>query len=82
MIQLNNLGLQLGTKSLLNNANLTIFPGQKWGVIGVNGSGKSSLFKLLLGQLQADTGEIKIPKDWRLAHMAQEVANSERTALD
>lgn len=82
MIQLNNLGLQLGTKSLLNNANLTIFPGQKWGVIGVNGSGKSSLFKLLLGQLQADTGEVKIPKDWRLAHMAQEVANSERTALD
>ncbi|HRH76374.1 MAG TPA: ATP-binding cassette domain-containing protein [Cellvibrionaceae bacterium] len=82
MIQLNNLGLQLGTKSLLNNANLTIFPGQKWGVIGVNGSGKSSLFKLLLGHLHADSGEVKIPKDWRLAHMAQEVANSERTALD
>ncbi len=82
MIQLHNLGLQLGNKSLLNNANLTIFPGQKWGVIGVNGSGKSSLFKLLLGQLQADSGDVKIPKDWRLAHMAQEVANSERTALD
>ena len=62
MIQLNNLGLQLGTKSLLNNANPTIFPGQKWGVIGVNGSGKSSLFKLLLGHLHADSGEVKSPK--------------------
>ncbi|HEY6528016.1 MAG TPA: ATP-binding cassette domain-containing protein [Cellvibrionaceae bacterium] len=82
MIQLQNLGLQLGTKTLLNNANLTIFPGQKWGLIGVNGSGKSSLFKLLLGQLHADSGEVKIPKDWRLAHMAQEVASSDRTALD
>jgi len=82
MIQLHNLGLQLGTKSLLNNANLTIFPGQKWGVIGVNGSGKSSLFKLLLGQLQADSGAVKIPKDWRLAHMAQEVGHAECTALN
>lgn len=82
MIQLQNLGLQLGTKTLLNSANLTIFPGQKWGLIGVNGSGKSSLFKLLLGQLHADSGDVKIPKDWRLAHMAQEVASSERCALD
>jgi ATP-binding cassette, subfamily F, member 3 len=82
MIQLQNLGLQLGTKTLLTNANLTIFPGQKWGLIGVNGSGKSSLFKLLLGQLHADSGEVKIPRDWRLAHMAQEVASSDRSALD
>lgn len=82
MIQLHTIGLQLGTKSLLNNANLTIFPGQKWGLIGANGSGKSSLFKLLLGQLHPDSGDVKIPKDWRLAHMAQEVASSDRSALD
>jgi ATP-binding cassette, subfamily F, member 3 len=82
MIQLQNLSLQLGSKFLIDHSDLTIFPGHKWGVIGVNGSGKSSLFKLLLGQLQSDSGSLQIPKDWRLAHMAQEVGASDRTALD
>ena len=81
MIQLQGLGLQLGSKILLENADLTVFPGQMWGVIGGNGSGKSSLFKLLQGQLQADTGSCHYPKGWTLAHMAQEVAHCERAAL-
>ena len=82
MIQLQALGLQLGTKVLLENADLTVYPGQKWGVIGANGSGKSSLFKLLLKELQPDSGSLNIPKDWVLAHMAQEVAHQSRGALD
>jgi ATP-binding cassette subfamily F protein 3 len=81
MIQLQALGLQLGTKVLLEKADLTVYPGQKWGIIGANGSGKSSLFKLLLKELQADTGSLHIPKDWVLAHMAQEVAHQDRRAL-
>lgn len=63
MIQLQALGLQLGTKVLLEKADLTVYPGQKWGIIGANGSGKSSLFKLLLGELQQDSGTLHIPKD-------------------
>lgn len=82
MIQLQALGLQLGTKILLEKADLTVYPGQKWGIIGANGSGKSSLFKLLLGELQQDSGTLHIPKDWVLAHMAQEVAHQSRVALD
>lgn len=82
MIQLQALGLQLGTKVLLEKADLTVYPGQKWGVIGANGSGKSSLFKLLLQELQPDSGSLTIPRDWILAHMAQEVAHQERKALD
>lgn len=82
MIQLQALGLQLGAKVLLEKADLTVYPGQKWGIIGANGSGKSSLFKLLLGELQSDSGSLTIPKDWVLAHMAQEVAHQSRTALD
>lgn len=82
MIQLQALGLQLGTKVLLEKADLTVYPGQKWGIIGANGSGKSSLFKLLLGELHADSGTLNIPKDWVLAHMAQEVGHQQRTALD
>src|SRR5688572_10952563 len=82
MIQLQALGLQLGTKVLLEKADLTVYPGQKWGIIGANGSGKSSLFKLLLGELHADSGTLNVPKDWVLAHMAQEVGHQQRSALD
>lgn len=59
-----------------------IHPKQKWGVIGANGCGKSTLFKLLLRQIQEDAGSINIPSDWRLAHMAQEVGESKITAED
>ncbi len=82
MIQLQQVALQLGSKFLLEDANLTVYPQQKWGVIGANGSGKSSLFKLLLGQIQSDAGKIDIPKNWTVAHMAQEVAHSNQSALD
>jgi ATP-binding cassette subfamily F protein 3 len=47
MIKLTELHLQLGSKELLSNANLTVYPGQIWGVLGAIGAGKSSLFKLL-----------------------------------
>ncbi len=81
MITLREVILQRGTQRLLDAANLTIHPGRRIGIIGANGSGKSSLFALLMGQLQVDGGELAIPASWRMAHMAQEVATSERTAL-
>ncbi len=82
MISLSNIELRRGIKLLLQDAELVIHPGQHIGIIGGNGTGKSSLFKLLLGQLAADAGELFIPKDWRIAHMAQELARSERSAVD
>ena len=82
MISLTNIELRRGVKLLLNDAELSIHPGQHIGIIGANGSGKSSLFKLLMGQVTADAGELSIPSDWRIAHMAQELATSERSALD
>jgi ATP-binding cassette subfamily F protein 3 len=82
MISLTNIELRRGVKLLLNDAELSIHPGQHIGIIGSNGSGKSSLFKLLLGQVAADAGELFIPSDWRIAHMAQELASSERSVLD
>ena len=74
--------LRRGVKVLLEEAELVIHPGQHIGIIGGNGTGKSTLFKLLLGQVSADAGDLFIPKDWRIAHMAQELATSERTAAD
>ncbi len=82
MIQLQNISLQRGTKFLLESADLTIYPGQKVGLIGANGSGKSTLFQMLLGKLASDTGTLDIPKQWRMAHMAQEVGQTSRSALD
>ncbi len=82
MIQLQNVSLQRGSKFLLESTDLTIFPCQKVGLIGANGSGKSTLFQMLLGKLASDTGRVDIPRQWRTAHMAQEVDHSRRCALD
>ena len=82
MISMTEVELRRGTKLLLSDAELVIHPGQHIGIIGANGCGKSSLFKLLLGQLIPDAGNLFIPGDWRIAHMAQELASSERSALD
>ena len=82
MIKLDQISLQRGSKFLLEKASVVFHPGQKIALIGANGSGKSSLFQLFLGKLTADEGSVAIPVHWRIAHMAQEVATSNRKALD
>ena len=82
MITLSNIQLCRGQKVLLDDAELVVHPGQHIGIIGANGSGKSTLFKLLMGQVTPDAGDLFIPSNWRVAHMAQELANSENSALD
>ena len=74
--------MRRGTKVLLSEAELTVHPGQHIGIIGANGSGKSSLFKLLLGEVTPDSGNFAIPSQWCIAHMAQELATPERNDLD
>ena len=73
MIILRDIELRRGSKLLLQRAEVTIQPGQRLALIGANGSGKSSLFAMLLGELGADTGEIEGMNRLRLSHMAQEV---------
>ncbi len=82
MIKLQQISLQRGPQTLLDNTSATIQPQHRAAIIGANGCGKSSLFKLLLGQLSLDNGDIAIPPHWRTAHMAQEVEESGRSALD
>lgn len=57
-------------------------PGQKIGLVEANGTGKSSLFAALLGGLDVDAGDISIPADWTVAHMAQQIDDLERPAID
>ena len=82
MIQLNQLSLQRGHMRLLDRAQLTIHANQKVGIVGANGVGKSSLFKLILGQLQPDEGDLQLPGNLTIAHMAQEVGDSHQRAID
>ncbi|WP_407294702.1 ATP-binding cassette domain-containing protein [Stutzerimonas zhaodongensis] len=82
MIRLQNLTLQRGPQRLLDGAELTLHPGQKVGLVGANGAGKSSLFALLRGEFTADGGDCQIPPDWRIAHMRQEVDTLDRLAID
>lgn len=71
-----------GTKVLFENADLSINPGEKVGLIGANGAGKSSLFAMLREQIHVDAGSIHFPPSWRVAHVAQETPPLPRTALD
>lgn len=82
MIVIKQLVLQRGQKVLLNQANATIFPGQKVGLIGRNGMGKSSLFSMFLGEFPPDQGDLSIPANWVVAHVAQETPALETSALD
>ena len=82
MLQFENLALRRGPRVLFSGVRLKIFPGQKVGITGANGTGKSSLFSLLLGDLQADTGEVRIPGDWQLAHVEQELPSGSSTAIE
>ncbi len=81
MITLSNLRLQRGQKVLLESANARIDIGQRVGVIGRNGTGKSSLFALLRGELHDDAGDVSIPANWVIAHVAQEMPETEVSAL-
>src|SRR3990172_11485638 len=82
MIRLSQVTLQRGTKVLLEAADITLNPGDKIGLIGPNGSGKTSLFALLRGELHADKGEVDYPARWRVAHVAQETPALDRPALE
>ena len=82
MLQVSGVALRRGTKMLFSGASFQIYPGQRVGVTGANGCGKSSLFALLRGELSADEGEAAFPRDWVLAHVAQETPADPRPALE
>lgn len=82
MIRLDSLTLQRGAQRLIDHADLNLHYGWKVALIGANGAGKSSLFKLILGELSQDTGDMTTPPRHKIAHMAQEVPSTDRRAID
>ena len=71
-----------GTKPLFVQVDLTLNPGDKIGLIGANGTGKSTLFAMLRDEIHPDQGSIDFPRNWRVAHVAQETPALDRSALD
>lgn len=82
MIAFRQLALQRGIQPLIENADLTLHDRTKAGVVGANGSGKSSLFKLLLGELTPERGTVELSGGQRIAHMAQEVEALDRALVE
>jgi len=82
MIQFENLSIRRGENMLFDGASCQIHPGQKVGLTGSNGCGKSSLFAVLRNELVIDKGDVKIPRDWVMAHVAQEAPANERPAIE
>src|SRR5471030_2804819 len=82
MITLRNLQLRRGAKIVLDGVNVNVNPGEKVGLVGRNGAGKSSLFALLAGRLQADAGDFEIPARWRLGEVAQHMPETDQPGTD
>ncbi len=82
MIILKNLSLRRSAKVLLDNASVSINPGERVGLVGRNGAGKSSLFALLNGTLHEDKGDFSIPSQWRMAQVAQDMPETSESATD
>ncbi len=82
MIQIQNMDFKIGTKELFINASAQINPGQKVGLVGRNGCGKSTLFSLLTGIHVPDNGSVNVPQDWRISSVAQETPALDTKAID
>jgi len=82
MLTFANLALRRGTLLLFSDVNFTIHKGRKVGLIGANGAGKTSLFKLITGELEADTGSLDFPQTMEISYLEQEVAATAELALD
>ena len=86
MLVLNDISLRRGVKLVLDRTSVTLQPGEKIGLVGRNGAGKSSLFALLTAKLQSDGGEVQMPPRWQqpggMAEVAQEMPETGEGATD
>jgi ATP-binding cassette, subfamily F, member 3 len=82
MITLRDLTLRRGTRAILQGAEVTIHAGEKVGLVGRNGIGKSSLFMLLAGRLQPDQGDAEVPPRWRIGEVAQSMPETTDSATE
>ncbi len=82
MLSFSSLALRRGTRLLISDATFTIYRGEKVGVVGANGTGKSTLLALVRGELQPDAGNFERPSQLVIAHVAQELDATDRSAIE
>jgi len=82
MLSFSNLSLRRGTRLLIKDASFTIYRGEKTGIVGANGTGKSSLLALVLGELQPDAGSFDRPSQLEIAHVSQELDATDQSAIE
>lgn len=82
MITLHDIAIRRGSKLLINHASFCIYKNQKIAITGRNGCGKSSLLALIKGDIDSDAGNLEIPKNLVIAHVAQESPDSQISALE
>ena len=82
MITIQDLSISFNGKKLFNDVNVHFNQKEKIGLIGRNGSGKSTFLKLLLKELEPDSGEIKIPRNYKIGYLEQHIKFSHQTIID
>uniref|UniRef100_UPI00402A743E ATP-binding cassette domain-containing protein n=1 Tax=Succinivibrio sp. TaxID=2053619 RepID=UPI00402A743E len=82
MIQLSDVTIMRGSKYLLENASASIFPGQKVGIIGRNGCGKSTLFAAIKGEIAPELGSLTVPRNFKISAVSQQTPSLEISAFD
>ena len=82
MLTIKNLNYRIAGRVIFDDASATIMDGWKLGVVGPNGVGKSTLFKLIVGELQADGGEVTLSQKYRLGMVRQDLPSDDTPLLD
>jgi ATP-binding cassette subfamily F protein 3 len=82
MLIINDLTVRIAGRSLLEDASARIVPGARVGLVGRNGTGKSTLFNVITGEMAAEGGSIEIPPRWRIGRLAQEAPNGPESLLE
>ena len=82
MLNIKNLSLAYGPKVLIEEANLQLYKGQITGLVGQNGTGKTSLFKLILGENHPESGDCELPADTLISYIEQEIENVNQELIE
>jgi len=82
MLFINEISVRLAGRLLIDHATAQITPGARVGLVGRNGTGKSTLFKAIRGELPTESGTITIPPRWRVGSLAQEAPNGPESLID
>jgi ATP-binding cassette subfamily F protein 3 len=82
MLNINGITVRLGGRTILDRATATLPPRSRVGLIGRNGAGKSTLMKVMIGSIEADEGEIEMPRKTRIGYLKQEAPSGKTTPIE